>query len=137
MNALDRVQKKAAQFTNHTKDSDLETLAQRWTIARLRALSKANFGERAWKAIGDRLRRPYYLSTVDHIWKVRDRKQRTDIGKYSFVNRVIKNWNQLPAEGLGAFHSKPTIFGKRVRKEITSGMNRTEKKCGENRPKVQ
>jgi hypothetical protein len=26
INALDRVQKKAAQFTNHTKDSDWETL---------------------------------------------------------------------------------------------------------------
>jgi hypothetical protein len=30
-----------------------------------------------------------------------DRKQRTDIGKYSFLNRTIKNWNQLPAEALG------------------------------------
>ena len=35
-NALDRV-----QFTNHTKDSDWETLAQRRTIARLCALFKA------------------------------------------------------------------------------------------------
>jgi len=33
INALDGVQKKAAQFTNHTKDSDWETLAQRMTIA--------------------------------------------------------------------------------------------------------
>jgi len=24
-----------------------------------------------------------------------------DIGKYSFVNRTIKNWNQLPVEVLG------------------------------------
>jgi len=24
-----------------------------------------------------------------------------DIGKYFFVNRTIKNWNQLPAEVLG------------------------------------
>jgi len=30
--------------------------------------------------------------------KIRDRKKRTDIGKFSFVNRTIKNWNQLPAE---------------------------------------
>jgi hypothetical protein len=29
-----------------------------------------------------------------------DREQRTDIGKYSFVNRTIRNWNQLPAEAL-------------------------------------
>ena len=35
INALDRVQKEAAEFANHTKDSDWETLAQRRTIARL------------------------------------------------------------------------------------------------------
>ena len=33
--ALDRVQAKAAQCTNHTKDSDWETLALRCTTARL------------------------------------------------------------------------------------------------------
>jgi len=55
INALDRVQKEAAQFTNHTKDSDWETLAQRRTIARLCALFKAYSGERAWKAIRYRL----------------------------------------------------------------------------------
>jgi hypothetical protein len=41
---------------------------------------------------------PYYLSRVDHIRKIRDRKQKTDIGKYSFVNTTIINWNQLRAE---------------------------------------
>ena len=92
---------KAAQFTNHTKDSDWETLALRRAIARLCAHFKAYSGERAWKAIRDRLRRPYYLSRVDHVRKIRGRKQRTDIGKYSFVSRTIKNWNQLPAEALG------------------------------------
>jgi hypothetical protein len=92
---------KAAQFTNHTKDSDWETLAQRRTIARLCALFKVYCGELAWKAVHDRLGRPYYLSRVDHVRKVRDRKQRTDIGKNSFVSRTIKNWNQLSAEALG------------------------------------
>jgi len=38
---LDRVQTKAAQFTNHTQDSDWETLVQRRTIARLCPLFKA------------------------------------------------------------------------------------------------
>jgi len=56
--------------------------------------------EQAWKAISDRLQRPYYLSRVDHIQKIRDRKQRKDIRKYSFVYRTIKNWNQLPADAL-------------------------------------
>jgi len=53
------------------------------------ALYKAYTGERAWKAIGDRLQSPSYLIRVDHHWKIRARKQRTDIGKYSFVNRYI------------------------------------------------
>jgi len=103
INVLDRVQKKAAQFTNHTRDSAWENLAQRRTIACLCALLKAYYGEGAWKVIGDRLRKPYYLSRVHHVQKIRSRKQRTDIGKYSFVNRNITNWNQLPAEALGAF----------------------------------
>jgi len=59
INELDRVQKKAAQFTNHTKDSDWETFAQRRTIARLCALFEAISGERAWKAKRDGLRRAY------------------------------------------------------------------------------
>jgi len=68
------VQKKAAQFTNHMKDSDWETLAHCRMIARLFALFKAYSGEWAWKAIRDRLQRPYYLSRVDHIRKIRDGK---------------------------------------------------------------
>jgi hypothetical protein len=87
INALDRVQEKAVQFINHTKDSDWKILAQLRTIARLCVLFKAYCGER------DRLRRPYYLSRVDHIRKIRDRKQRMDIGKFSFVNKAIKHWN--------------------------------------------
>jgi len=120
INALDREQKKAAQFTSHTKDSEWETLAQRRTIARLCGLFKACSGERAWKAIRNRSRRHYYLSTVDYVRKLRDRKQRTDIGKYSSVNRTIKNWNQLPAETLGTFPCKPKIFRNRIRKAVVN-----------------
>jgi hypothetical protein len=102
----------AAQFTNHTKDSDCETLAQRRTIARLCALFETYSEERAWKAIRERLRRAYYLGRVHHVWKIRDRKQRTDIGKYSFVSRITKKWNQLPAEALATFPCKPKTFRK-------------------------
>ena len=119
INALDRVQKKAVRFTNHTEDSEWETLTQSRTIARLCTLFKAYSGERAWKAIRDRLRRPYYLSRVDHVRKIRDRRQRTDIGKYSFVNRAIKNWKQLTAE---TFPRKTKIFRNRARKAIINGM---------------
>ena len=126
INALDRERKKAAQFTNHTKDSAWETLAQRRTIARLCALFKAYSGQRAWKATRDRLRRACYLSGIDHVRKIWDKKQRTGIGKYSFVSRTTKNWNQLPAEASETFTCKSKIFRKRVRKAIISGVNRKE-----------
>jgi hypothetical protein len=63
---------------------------------------------------------PYYMSTVDHVRKIRDRKQRTDIGKYSFVNRTVKNWNELPAEALLTFPSKPKIF-RELGKQLQTG----------------
>jgi len=75
-------------------------------------------GERAWKPIGDRLQRPHYLSRVDHERKIRSRRQRTDIGIHSFVNRAIQHWNQLPAEVLGIFPCKHFTFKKRAKKVI-------------------
>jgi hypothetical protein len=55
------------------------------------------------------------LSRDDHDLKIRSRKQRTDIGKYSFVNRSVKLWNSLSAEALVTFPCRPHIFRKRVR----------------------
>jgi hypothetical protein len=40
------------------------------------------------------------------------------IGKYSFVNRTIQDWNQLPAGVLGTLPCKPNTLKKRVRKVI-------------------
>jgi len=45
-----------------------------------------------------------------------------NIGKYSFVNRIIKNWNQLPVEAFGTFSFKSNIFKKRVRKAVINGV---------------
>jgi hypothetical protein len=84
------------------------------------ALYKAYTGERAWKAIGDRLQVPSYLSRVDHYWKIRAKKQRTDIGKYSFVKRSITDWNKLPEEAIETSHGKMRIFKTRVMKVKTS-----------------
>jgi hypothetical protein len=52
----------------------------------------------------------------DHDRKIRTKEQRTDIGKYSFVNRTIKLWNNLLVEALVTFRCKPHIFRKIVRK---------------------
>jgi hypothetical protein len=77
------------------------------------------------------------LSRADLVRKIRDKKQRTGIRKYSFVSKTIKYWNELPAEALGTFPCKPTIFRKRVRKVIINGVKLMEYKFGENRLKVQ
>ena len=84
------------------------------------ALYKAYTGERARKTIGVRLQAPSYLSRVDHYWKIRARKQRTDIGKHSFVNRSITDLNKLPEGAIGTSNGKTHIFKTRVRKVKTS-----------------
>ena len=92
ISALDRVQNKADKFAHYAGDSDWESLAQRGKIASTCALykaHKAHTGERAWKAIGDRLQAPSYLSRIENYWKIRAREQRADIGKYPVVNRSI------------------------------------------------
>ena len=118
--ALNRVQNRAAKFANNINESGWETLAQSIIIARICALFKAYNGGRAWKAIGDRLLKPCYLSRGDHNRKIRTRKQRTDVGKYSFVNRAVKSWNQLPASLLAFFPCKLNTFRKRVKNVVTS-----------------
>jgi hypothetical protein len=114
INTLDCVQKKAAKFAYHTKYLVWKTLAQCRKIALICALFKAYTREQAWKSIGDKLKGPCYLSRYDHNHKIRARKQRTDIGKYSLVNRTIILWNQLPAEVLAIFPCNSHIFRKWV-----------------------
>jgi hypothetical protein len=58
------------------------------------------------------------LSRVDHDRNIRSRKQKRDIGKYSFLNRAIQRWNQLPEDALGTLSCKSSNFRKRVRKVI-------------------
>jgi hypothetical protein len=51
---------------------------------------------------------------------IRTRKQRTDVGKYSFVNRTVKSWNQLPVGLLESFPCQLNTFRKRVKNVVTS-----------------
>ena len=117
VSALNR---RAAKFANNINESGWETLAQRRLIARICALFKACTGRLAWKAIGDRLLKPCYLSRDGHNRKIRAREQRTDVGKYSVVNRTIKSCNQLPAGLLASFRCKLNTFRKRVKNVVTS-----------------
>ena len=81
--ALYRVQRRAAKLANNRNESGWETLAQRRMIARICAFFKKCTEGRACKAIT-------MLSRDDNNWKIRPRKQRTDVGKYAVVNRTIK-----------------------------------------------
>jgi len=120
VNALNRVQTRAAKFANNINELGWETLARRRLIARIFALFKAHPGGRAWKAIGVRLLKPCYMSMEDHNRKIRTKKERTDVGKYSFINRTIKSWNQLPAGLVDSFPCKLNTFRKRVKNVVTS-----------------
>jgi hypothetical protein len=93
-------------------------LTERRKLARLCALFKAYTGEWTWKAVGDRLQTPCYLSRGGHGKKIRSRKQRTDIVRGSFVNRTIQLWNLLPEDALEALSCKPDSFRKRIWKVI-------------------
>jgi hypothetical protein len=97
--ALNLVQRRAAKSANNADQTDWETLADDRLVLRLCSLFRAYTGRRAWEAIGGRLLR----SREDHNRKIRTKKHRTGIGKYSFVNRTIINWNQLPADLLASF----------------------------------
>jgi hypothetical protein len=44
----------------------------------------------------------------------------TDVGKYSFINRTIKSWNQLPAGLLASFCCKINTLRKTVKNVVTS-----------------
>jgi len=91
VSVLNRVQKRVAKFANNINESGWETLAQRRLISQIYALFKAYTVGHAWKAIGDRLLKPCYLSWENHNRNIRTRKQRTDVGKYSFLNRTMKS----------------------------------------------
>jgi len=54
LSALNRVQKRVANFVNNINESEWETLAQRKLIAQICALLKAYTGGWAWKAIGEK-----------------------------------------------------------------------------------
>jgi hypothetical protein len=111
----------AKQFSNHTHSSVWETLAQCTEIARIGALFEAYTGEQSWNSTGDTLIGPCYLSTGDHVRKIKPGNEETiSVKKNTLVNRTIKLWNQQPAKALATFPGKTHSFGERFRKVTIS-----------------
>jgi hypothetical protein len=67
-------------------------------------LFRAYLGYKAWVDIKRRLYMPTYYGRGDHRFKIKLRQQLTDVGKFSFLNRTIVDWNELPA---AAFEGSP------------------------------
>jgi hypothetical protein len=60
------------------------------------------------------------LSREGQVRRIRSRKQITDVGKYFFVNRTIKDWNSLPAGIPAPFPCKINTSRKDVMEAVTS-----------------
>jgi hypothetical protein len=84
-------------------------------IVRICAFFKAKTRGRAWKAIINRHLKPCNQIREDHNQKFSNGIKRTNVGKYSFVYRNIKSWNQIPAGLLASFSSKLNTYRKRVK----------------------
>lgn len=105
INSLERIQYRAAKFVkgkredgNDTiKELKWETLENRRRKTRITSLYRAHLGQKAWVDITARLEKPTYYGRNDHDFKIKCRKQKTDVGKFSFLNRTINDWNDLPA----------------------------------------
>jgi hypothetical protein len=58
----------------------------------------------------------------------KQKKKTTDVGKYSFVNRSITDWNLLPEGAIGTSRCKKRVFKTRVRIVKISGGSEGDKK---------
>jgi hypothetical protein len=126
---LNRLQKRGVEFSNNINESGWKTSAQRRLIARICAFFKIFIGVRTWKAIEDGLLKTCYLSREDHNGKIRSRKERIDVGQYSFVKWTIKSWKQLSAGLLASFPSTLNTFGNMVKNVVTSKGTQVDIQC--------
>lgn len=114
INSLERLQRRAAKFVKGKRDHGeelvielgWEKLETRRKQARLCSLYRAYIGQKAWGDITARLEKPTYYGRNDHEYKIKTIRQRTDVGKFSFLNRTINDWNKLPA---GVFMTCPSL----------------------------
>ncbi|KAJ4426545.1 hypothetical protein ANN_27359 [Periplaneta americana] len=90
INSLERIQYRAAKFVkgkredgNDTiKELKWETLENRRRKTRITSLYRAHLGQKAWVDITARLEKPTYYGRNDHDFKIKCRKQKTDVVKF-------------------------------------------------------
>ena len=70
-------------------------MKSRRKLTRLGGIFKARNDEEGWGELRARLHAPNYVGRGDHHLKIKERDQKTDIGKYSFINRGIRERGML------------------------------------------
>lgn len=123
---LEGVQRKAARYVvgKHKKAESVtrmlahlkwESLESRRKILRLAGMFKAWNSAEGWGELNARLHLPTYIGRGDHSFKIKERVQKTDTVKYSFVNRGIREWNSLPEEVLLPMPKNVKTFKSRLK----------------------
>ena len=123
---LEGIQRKAARYVTgkHRREDSVgemlgalqwESLESRRRLNRLAGIFKAWNGEESWNELSVRLNGPNYIGHGSHKLKIKEREHKTDLGKYSFINRGIRDWNALPGELLMPMPKNVKQFKSRIK----------------------
>lgn len=95
-----------------TNDLGWDALELRRKRDRLCKLFKASRDFPGWGEITSFLQRGIYKGRGDHDWKFKRDIIKTDVGKFSFINRTVSEWNLLPESTVkkdGLIHFKSSL----------------------------
>ena len=120
------MQRKAARYVlgKHRKADSVskmlahlkwESLESRRKIYRLTGMFKSWNSAEGWGELNSRLKLPNYVGRGNHGLKIRECNQKTDIAKYSFINRGIRDWNALHGEVLLPMPKNVKTFRNRLK----------------------
>ncbi|KAJ4432824.1 hypothetical protein ANN_21463 [Periplaneta americana] len=137
INSLERIQYRAAKFVkgkredgNDTiKELKWETLENRRRKTRITSLYRAHLGQKAWVDITARLEKPTYYGRNDHDFKIKCRKQKTDVGPSTkcshniCANRgvCVQQWNSYACDCDMTSYTGPTCSDESVAYEFGPG----------------
>ncbi|KAJ4439248.1 hypothetical protein ANN_07368 [Periplaneta americana] len=122
---LDVERSKREDGNDTIKELRWETLENRRRKTRITSLYRAHLGQKAWVDITAQLEKPTYYGRNDHDFKIRCRKQKTDVEEQRlrvFENKVLRKifgakrdevtgeWRKLHNTELHALYSPPDII---------------------------